>query len=319
MAGGRFVEIEDLVVEYGRGRNVVRAVDGVSFRVEPGECVGFIGANGAGKSTTIKTMMGFMFPASGSVRVFGRPAGTVESRRRIGYLPEVALYYPFMKARELLELYGGLAGMSRADLRRRIPPLLDELGLGGRGETLLRNFSKGMQQRLGIAQAIIAGPEALIFDELSSGLDPVGRFDLRQVLLRLKREGRTIFFSSHELGEVESLCDRVIIIHKGRVVTQSPMVELMGPLSEFEVVFRMGDGKAPPPVVAALEPKRDGEDLRVVVRDAAAYAGVVEALVGAGARIVSTASRARSLEEYFINLVRPGGGAPETAREDAGA
>lgn len=319
MAGGRFVEIEDLVVEYGRGRNVVRAVDGVSFRVDPGECVGFIGANGAGKSTTIKTMMGFMFPAGGSVRVFGKPAGTVESRRRIGYLPEVALYYPFMKARELLELYGGLAGMRRAELRLRIPPLLEELGLGGRGETLLRNFSKGMQQRLGIAQAIIAGPEALIFDELSSGLDPVGRFDLRQVLLRLKREGRTIFFSSHELGEVESLCDRVIIIHQGRVVTQSPMADLMGPLSEFEVVFRMVDGKAPPPVVAALEPRRDGEDLRVVVRDAAEYARVVEALVGSGARIVSTASRSRSLEEYFINLVRPAGDAAETAREGAGA
>jgi ABC-2 type transport system ATP-binding protein len=312
MGGEQIVEVEDLVVEYGRGRNVVRAVDGVSFSVARGECVGFIGANGAGKSSTIKTMMGFLFPAAGSVTVFGEKAGTTDSRRRMGYLPEVALYYPFMKARELLELYGGLAGLSRAALRQRIPTLLAELGLEGRGESLLKNFSKGMQQRLGIAQAIIADPELLVFDELSSGLDPLGRFDLRQVLLEIKQRGRTIFFSSHELSEVESLCDRVVIVDRGRVVKQAPMAEMMGPLTEFEVLFRMADGAAPPPEVAALQPDRDGESLRVVTRDAAVFAGALEALAAAGARIISTSNRSRSLEEYFINLVRPAGNASAT-------
>jgi len=220
------IEVRNLVVEYGRGAKKIRALDGISFQVKQGECVGFIGTNGAGKTTTIKVLMGFLFPASGDVRVFGEKAGTVNSRRRIGYLPEVALYYPFMKARELLELYGGLHGLSRSQLREKIPLLLEKTGLGGQGEILLKNYSKGMQQRLGIAQAIIADPEALIFDELSAGLDPMGRHDLRSVLLDLKERGRTIFFSSHELTEVETLCDRVVMIHKGRIIREATLEEL---------------------------------------------------------------------------------------------
>jgi ABC-2 type transport system ATP-binding protein len=220
------IEIENLIVDYGRGLSSLRALDGISFHVNRGECVGFIGANGAGKSTTIKVLMGFMFPTSGSARVFQEPAGTVRSRCRIGYLPEVALYYPFMKARELLELYGGLSGMTRNDLRERIPDVLVRVGLDQKGETLMRELSKGMQQRLGIAQSLIAEPELLIFDELSSGLDPLGRRDLRNVVLELKQEGRTIFFSSHELTEVESLCDRVVIIHKGCIATVAMISEL---------------------------------------------------------------------------------------------
>ncbi|MCX7014369.1 MAG: ABC transporter ATP-binding protein [Candidatus Sumerlaeota bacterium] len=221
------IQVENLVVDYKAGRRKVRALHGISFEVGAGECVGFIGPNGAGKSTTIKVLMGFHFPTSGRVALFGQPAGDVHSRERIGYLPEVALYYPFMKGRELLELYGGLHGLSRAELRRRIPPLLERVGLGGRGETPIRQYSKGLQQRLGIAQAIIADPECLIFDELSSGLDPVGRHDLREVLLDLKRRGRTIFFSSHELHEVEALCDRIIMIHEGRIVSQQTVADLV--------------------------------------------------------------------------------------------
>jgi ABC-2 type transport system ATP-binding protein len=218
--------VEDLVVDYGKGASASRAVRGISFTVQPGECVGFIGANGAGKSTTMKAIMGFLYPTSGRAEVFGEPAGTARSRLRIGYLPEVALYYPFMKARELLELYGGLHGVRRKELRARIPGLLEKLGLAGRSEDLLKSFSKGMQQRLGIAQSLIAEPELLVFDELSSGLDPLGRHDLRNVLLELKAQGRTIFFSSHELNEVESLCDRIVVIHKGRIVHSGCLIEM---------------------------------------------------------------------------------------------
>jgi ABC-2 type transport system ATP-binding protein len=174
----------------------------------------------------MKAIMGFLYPASGNIQVFGQPAGTARSRQRIGYLPEVALYYPFMKPRELLELYGGLQGVARKTLRQRIPEILERVGLAGKEETLLRNFSKGMQQRLGIAQSLIADPELLVFDELSSGLDPLGRHDLRNVLLDLKKRGRTIFFSSHELNEVETLCDRIIMIHLGRIVRSADLMEL---------------------------------------------------------------------------------------------
>jgi ABC-2 type transport system ATP-binding protein len=252
----------------------------------------------------MKVLMGFLFPAAGTVRVFGHKAGTVESRQRIGYLPEVALYYPFMKARELLELYGGLSGLSRAQLRERIPGLLARVGLGGKENVLLREFSKGMQQRLGIAQALIADPDALIFDELSSGLDPLGRYDLRQVLLDLKRKGTTIFFSSHELTEVESLCDRIVMIHKGRVLKQASVGELMKPLNQFEILFASANGHEPPAEVRAHDLRRDGDLWRLLVNDVQEYPRVLTALTASGADIRKTASRTLSLEDYFIDLVR---------------
>lgn len=247
------IDVKSLKISYGRGTRATEAVSDMSFSVSRGETVGFIGPNGAGKSSTIKTMMGFIFPASGRVTIFGQNAGSVEARRRTGYLPEVSLYYPFMKAREVLELYGGLAGLDRAELKRRIPPLLERVGLAGKGEILLKNFSKGMQQRVGIAQAIIADPDLFVFDELSSGLDPVGRHDLREVLLDLKARGKTIFFSSHELYEVESLCDRVVIVDRGRKIADESVADLMG------------------------------------------------RLIAEGAQ-----GRPRSLEEYFMGLIRPG-------------
>lgn len=226
------IHVKDLVVDYKTRRGVVRALNGISLDVAPGECVGFIGPNGAGKSSTLKTLMGFHFPTSGTVQLFGCAPGDIHSRTRTGYLPEVSLYYPFMKGRELLELYGGLQGLSRAELKQRIPGLLERVGLGGRGETLIREYSKGMQQRLGIAQAIIAEPDLLIFDELSSGLDPVGRYDLRQVLLDLKTRGATIFFSSHELYEVEALCDRIVVINQGRIIAQESVPQLLSILGQ---------------------------------------------------------------------------------------
>jgi len=226
ISANTILEVKDLVVEYGRGAKARRAVDGVSFSIRAGECVGFIGLNGAGKSSTLKSILGFIFPVSGSIQVFGSPAGSVESRKRIGYLPEVAQYYPFMKGRELMEVYGRLSGLTRAELSERIPVLLERVGLKGRGESLLQTYSKGMQQRLGIAQSLLAEPDFLIYDELSSGLDPLGRYELRDMLLEVKARGRTIFFSSHELTEVEGLCDRVLMIHKGRILEEASLTDL---------------------------------------------------------------------------------------------
>lgn len=296
------IEVEDLFVQYGSGKTSVPAVRGMTFAVRRGECVGFIGANGAGKSTTMKCLMGFLFPSAGTLTVFGRPAGDAQSRRQIGYLPEVALYYPFMKARELLELYGGLQGVPSRDLKHRIPEILDKVGLPGRGEQLLKQFSKGMQQRLGIAQALIAEPDLLILDELSSGLDPLGRHDLREVVLDLKRAGRTVFFSSHELTEVESLCDRVLIVHHGRVVQNALVSELMNPLNQYVIAFSPNGSGLPEPV-EALQPQRRGDRYELTLSDLETYTQMLSHLAAKRCTIHHTASRSRSLEDYFINLV----------------
>lgn len=302
------LDVENLIVDYGKGPKRHRAVDGISFNVQPGECVGFIGANGAGKSTTMKALMGFVFPTSGTVRVFGKTSQDSSSRQRIGYLPEVALYYPFMKAKELLQLYGGLHGLTSAELRTKIPATLERVGLAGKDNILLKNFSKGMQQRLGIAQAIIAEPEALIFDELSSGLDPVGRFDLRDVLIDLKKQGRTIFFSSHELSEVESLCDRVIMIHKGKIVTQATVEELMKPLNQYQVVYKLSASTTEPTLISNQHPVRTGDQSTLIISDVGLYAQILTELSRIKAEIISTESKSRSLEEYFIELVRKSNG-----------
>ncbi|CAN5492646.1 ABC transporter ATP-binding protein [soil metagenome] len=298
--GAPLIEVKNLVAEYKVRGTTHRAVNDISFTVNQGECVGFIGPNGAGKSTTMKTMMGFMFPTSGEVKLFGSKPGTTEARRRLGYLPEVTLYYPFMKAKELLFLYGGLQGMSRAQLSERIPPLLEQVGLGGKANIQLKEFSKGMQQRLGIAQAIIADPELLIFDELSSGLDPVGRHDLRDVLLGLKKAGRTIFFSSHELSEVESLCDRVVIINKGKVVAQAPIADLMKPLSIFEISYKSANG-ANPALASAV---RNGDGFQITTQGSQAFNEALAAIIESGGTVLETKAVTRSLEEYFIELIR---------------
>jgi len=302
------IKVEGLVIEYGSRNERFRAVDELSFEVNKGECVGFIGANGAGKSSTIKAIMGFHFPTTGSIRVFGEEAGSARSRREIGYLPEVALYYPFMKARELLELYGGLHGVSREELRKRIPGLLDRVGLGGRGESLLKQFSKGMQQRLGIAQALISEPELLVFDELNSGLDPIGRHDLRSVLLELKEKGRTIFFSSHELSEVEQVCDRVIILHKGRLIRNVTVEELVQPLNRFEIRFR-SEGELPSSVREA-SPVAEGDHQKVTLNDVGSYSAVLKGLTDSGSEILETKTLQFSLEQFFIQLVNEANGNP---------
>lgn len=308
MAGENVIQVESLVVVYRNGRKSTRAVDGISFHVERGQCVGFIGPNGAGKSSTIKAIMGFLFPASGTVRVFGQPAGSVESRKRIGYLPEVALYYPFMKGRELLELYGGLHRIPKKELKRRVPELLEQVGLNGMGETLIRNYSKGMQQRLGIAQAIIAEPELLVFDELSSGLDPLGRRDLREVLLDLKSKGTTIFFSSHELSEVETLCDSVLMIRSGKIVCEGDVSDLMKPLDKYEIVFSLASAAE---ILSSLPPdatfEDDGEKKRIEVNSPETYSQLLTSFVNAGAVIHHSEARRTSLEDFFVNLVRPNG------------
>lgn len=297
------IKVEELTVVYRKrfSRSQVTAVRNLSFDVGEGEVVGFLGPNGAGKSSTIKAMLGFLLPGSGTIEVLGYKAGSTQAKKDLGYLPEVALYYPFMKARELLWLYGGLSGVPRTELEQRVGHVLEMVGLQGREKALLRTFSKGMQQRLGIAQALIGDPHLLILDELSSGLDPLGRRDLRRILRSLRDEGKTIFFSSHELSEVEMLCDRIIIINRGRKVIESRLQDLVRPLGGFRIVFR--DGEKRPQLPREPEKRADGS-LQVRLAPEDEPHKVLRDLVLSDVEIEEFQSDQGSLEEHFVRIIQ---------------
>ena len=204
-----------------------RALDRLTLDVEPGEVFGFLGPNGAGKTTTLKLLMQLVYPTGGHAEILGRPLGDLSVRRRIGYLPENPYFYDHLTAEELLVYYASLFGIRGAERRARASRLLDEVGIGAERRLQLRKFSKGMLQRVGIAQALINDPELVIFDEPMSGLDPLGRRDVRALILRLRDAGRTVFFSSHVLSDAEALCNRVAILAKGRLVTSGRLTDML--------------------------------------------------------------------------------------------
>ena len=206
----------------------VKAVDGLSLSLAPGEIVGFLGTNGAGKTTTIKMITGLLRPDAGEVSVFGGDPSDPAVRARIGYMPEVATYYPHLPARELLAFYGGICGLDAKAVRERTDSLLESVGLADAAKRPLRTYSKGMLQRAGIAQALLNDPDLLVLDEPFTGLDPLARIHFRELLRSLREKGKAVFFSSHELGETELLCDRVAIMKKGRCVYQGPVKDLAG-------------------------------------------------------------------------------------------
>lgn len=206
----------------------VKAVDGLSLSLAPGEIVGFLGTNGAGKTTTIKMITGLLRPDAGKVSVFGGDPSDPAVRARIGYMPEVATYYPYLNARELLAFYGGICGLDAKSVRERTDSLLESVGLADAAKRPLRTYSKGMLQRAGIAQALLNDPDLLVLDEPFTGLDPLARIHFRELLRSLREKGKAVFFSSHELGETELLCDRVAIMKKGRCVYQGPVKDLAG-------------------------------------------------------------------------------------------
>jgi ABC-2 type transport system ATP-binding protein len=217
---------KDFAVGFWRKRPC-RALDRLTLSIEPGEVFGFLGPNGAGKTTTLKLLLQLVFPTSGHAEVLGRPAGDLGARRRIGYLPENPFFYDHLTAEELLTYFAALFGIGAAGRRRRVARLLDEVGIGSERRLQLRKFSKGMLQRVGIAQALINEPELLILDEPMSGLDPLGRRDARSLILRLRDQGCTIFFSSHVLSDAETLCSRVAILARGRLMTAGKLTDMM--------------------------------------------------------------------------------------------
>ena len=218
------VRIDHVTRRYGD----VAAVDDLSLTLGRGEIMGFLGANGAGKTTTIKMLLGLAEPTSGRVEVLGGNPAEPKVRARIGYMPEIAYYYPYLNARELLAFYGGLCGMDARKVRERTDSLLEAVGLGDAAKRPLKTYSKGMLQRAGIAQALLHDPELLVLDEPFTGLDPLARIHFRNMMRGLREQGKSIFFSSHELGETELLCDTVAIMKKGRAVYQGPVKQLAG-------------------------------------------------------------------------------------------
>ena len=284
----------------------VRAVEELSFEVRAGEIFGLLGPNGAGKTTALKMLLGFVKPTSGHAFIAGQRVGTVASRRQLGYLPENPALYEFLRGDEYLVFAGRLCGLSRADARKRTAEMLERVGLAGRADRPIRKFSKGMVQRLALAQALVGDPRIAILDEPMSGLDPIGRKDVRDLILQLRDEGRTVLFSTHILSDVEAICDRVGILVEGRLTDCGALADLVAPGARaVELVVE----NVPPDLVARLQ--QDGT--RVLQRDRATVLtfrdegrarAALSAAVSSGATIVSLTPHRRSLEELFISRAR---------------
>jgi ABC-2 type transport system ATP-binding protein len=295
------VETVGLRKEYGRKI----ALHGLDLTVQPGEVFGFLGPNGAGKTTTIKILLGLVRPTSGQARLFGMPAGEAEARRRVGYLPENFRFHDWLTGSAMLEFHARLAGLSPAVRRARIPAVLDQVGLAGRGNDRIRGYSKGMTQRIGLAQAIIHEPDLVLLDEPTSALDPVGRREVRDLIRSLRERGMTVFLNSHLLSEVEMVCDRVAIVDGGRVVRSGRLSDLIGGVLELRVTVDRFD-----PVLLEL---LSAHGTVTGVQDCTATLGVsdleiapvlADALVRGGYRLYGLVPSHQSLEDLFLSLVQ---------------
>jgi ABC-2 type transport system ATP-binding protein len=284
------------------------AVDGVSFTVGRGEVVGLLGPNGAGKTSVIKILLGLVRPDAGEVLLLGRPARDPQSRARVGYLPELFRYQPWLTAAEVLDLHVRLAGAAVPARERR--ECLALVGLADRAGDRVGGFSKGMQQRLGLAVALVARPELVVLDEPTSALDPVGRADVRDLLLSLKARQVAVLLNSHLIGEVERVCDRVVILDKGRVAASGTLAELLG---QRELRLRL-DGvgaRAEARLAAAGRLTRSGNAFTVALPadpDATTVPDLVADLVGLGVRVHAVEPARISLEERLLDILRTGPG-----------
>jgi len=312
------IAINDLVKEFTNftGSQRVLAVDHLNLEVDEGELYGFLGPNGAGKTTTIKILLGILYPTSGSCSIMGKIISSTaflapetispSLKKNIGYLPEGPYFHEFMTAEEVLRFYGRLYGMNGASLRKRIHDTLEEVGLTFAKKRIVKNYSKGMRQRLGLAQALMSDPKILILDEPTTGLDPIARREIRDTLMRLGKEGgKTLFICSHELSEVEIMCDRVGILRKGTLVHEGRVVDLLYARHSTELETK----DLPAETWAAFE--REGARIvqeqsgliRVLLQDSNRLYEAIDALKGAGAPLLAVHPRRMTLEDLFIETV----------------
>jgi ABC-2 type transport system ATP-binding protein len=285
----------------------VTAVEGLSLEVRRGEVFGFLGPNGAGKTTTIKMLMGLIYPTSGAAWLFGQKLGDSQAKARLGFLPESPYFYDYLTSREFLGFYGHLFGLWGVGLNRRIDELLELVGMTHAKDLQLRKFSKGMLQRVGIAQALINDPELVVLDEPMSGLDPIGRKEVRDLIFRLKESGKTVMFSSHILHDAEMLCDRVAMIMKGTLVACGHVADLIerGTTQEVELIV----DRLSPAGIEQLRPLATkvvlhGERIMAVLSSQRQVDEALEILRVNKAKLVSLVPHKASLEDLFIREAR---------------
>jgi ABC-2 type transport system ATP-binding protein len=305
------VEIQNLTKDYEVGflkKRRVRALDGLTLTVERGEIFGFLGANGAGKTTTIKLLMRLMYPTAGSARILGRDIGGASMRAEIGYLPEHPYFYDYLTARELVEYCAELFGYARAERRRRASEVLSRVRLDGKSwDKQLRKFSKGMLQRVGLAQAIVNDPSVVFLDEPMSGLDPVGRREVRDLIANLREAGTTVFFCSHILADIEVLCDRAAVLRRGRLAHLGRLDELRdlgGGERAMELVLAGAEASSLEASLSSVEGARvtaTPGGARVEVPSESQVDEALRAARSAGARLVAVHPVGNPLEELFIS------------------
>jgi ABC-2 type transport system ATP-binding protein len=276
----------------------------LDLSVEEGEIFGFLGPNGAGKTTTLKLLMGLVFPSAGSARILGTEINNPCMKAQIGFLPEQPYFYDYLTAAELLEYYAQLSGIDGKDRKRRVSEVLGRVGLPDVAGVQLRKFSKGMLQRVGIAQAILHNPRLLFFDEPMSGLDPIGRREVRDLMEELKRAGKTVFFSTHILSDAEALCDRVAIIHQGELRGVGRVADLTSSVEGSVEVLWHGSSVPGSLKALALNCCVTGDTVRAVVPEAGQDA-LIDALRRERIHIVSVTPLRTSLEEYFVQKLKP--------------
>lgn len=302
------IRIKNLVKEFRIGffRRKVRAVRDLSLEVYSGEIFGFLGPNGAGKTTTIKTLMGLIFPTSGQAELFGLPANDIRAKARMGFLPEHPYFYEYLTGFEFLDFYAHLFGLPHSIRSARVERLLEQVGLSDAREIPLRKYSKGMIQRVGIAQALINDPDLVILDEPMSGLDPMGRKEVRDIIFHLKDQGKTVFFSSHILQDVEMICDRVAILHKGQLRKLGSLSELLSEMKERETEFTVSNLPHLPQEQLRSMSKRvviPGERLTVVL-DEKTLQDAISLVLREGGKIEAIVPQKATLEELFVQQVQ---------------
>jgi ABC-2 type transport system ATP-binding protein len=294
------IETRELRKDYGS----VQALAGVTLSVEKGQIYGLLGQNGAGKTTLIKILLGIVRKTAGEALLLDSAAGTTEVRRRVGYLPEDHQFPGYHTGYSLMEFYGQLYGITRAERRRKIPETLELVGIAGRMNSKIKTYSKGMKQRLGIAQALMHKPELIFLDEPTDGVDPLGRREIRALMARLKEQGHTIFLNSHLLGEVEQICDRVAIVQRGQLVREGTIAELTEQKGLFEL--RLAPGQAFPAEQlrqAGFAVKQAGEVWEISLKEGQSIDPVLKLVFEAGLGLRHLVEKKFSLEEVFMATV----------------
>jgi ABC-2 type transport system ATP-binding protein len=309
----KIYSLDFLDVEHGRLKLRLRrrrrqrvALMDLDLSVDEGEIFGLLGPNGAGKTTTLKLLMGIIFPTRGSARILGRRLGDKTAKAQIGFLPENPYFYDYLTGREFLKYYGQLYGIARRERVRRADALLERVGLRDAADLPLKGYSKGMLQRIGLAQALLNDPRVVFLDEPQSGLDPLGRKEIRDIILQLREEGKTVFFSSHILADAELVCDRVGILYEGELKDIGHLRDLLSArIKEYEIVAR----GVPPDTIEqwrerALRVLVQEDEAMMIVRAEQEAREILASLGGLGATLVSFNPRRETLEEYFIEQVK---------------